>query len=339
MILEIPAARPTDDSPLVSVVIPFHNTAEFLREAIDSVLSQTYANFELILQDNASNDGGTEVAQDMARRDSRIRFFRIDALVPQVTNYNLALTRISPESAYCKIVQADDFMFSDCLRRMVEVAEQSPRIGLVSSFRLEDLSVGGGGLPYTQTVIDGREIARFHLLSHHFLFGSPTTVMYRSTVVRERQPSFYTEGRLHEDTEACYEILRTWDFAFVHQILTYSRVRNGSLYDRMRPFNSELLDKLIVFWKYGRDFLSELEFDAGWRSIEVAYYQRLARAVLMARQSDYWQFHRKGLGTIGLQIEPAKLARAIGREVLIIGACPRQILDLVRHWRGRSTVN
>lgn len=336
-ILEMHRLVITDNSPLVSVVIPFHNTAEFLREAIDSVLSQTYKNFELILQDNASDDGGTEIAREMASRDPRIRFFRIDALLPQVANYNLALTRISADSEYCKIVQADDFMLADCLRRMVDVAEQSTRIGLVSSFWLEHLSVGGGGLPYTQWLFDGRAIARFHLLSEHFLFGSPSTVMYRSAVVRERQPHFYTEDRLHEDTEVCYEILRTWDFAFVHQILTYSRVRKGSLYDRMRPLNTQILDKLIVFRKYGQEFLSGMEFEVGWGKIEARYYQRLARAVLRARGSNYWQFQRKGLSTIGMKIEFGKLARATGREALMIVISPRQIIDLIRYWRARIT--
>lgn len=326
----------TVDSPLVSVVIPFHNTGEYLREAIDGVLSQTYTNFELILQDNASDDGGTEIAQEMARRDPRIRLFRLDALLSQVANYNLALNRISPHSAYCKIVQADDFMFPDCLRCMVDVAERSPRIGLVSSFRLEHLTVEGEGLPYTREVIDGRELARFHLLNQYFLFGSQSTVMYRSAVVRERQPSFYTEGRLHEDTEACYEILRTWDFAFVHQILTYSRVREGSIYERMRPLDTGILDKLIVLHKYGRDFLSEPEFEGRWREVGSRYYRCLAKAALTARGSSYWQFHRQGLETIGLRIEPLRLARAISHEALTIALCPLQILDLVKQWRGRS---
>ena len=320
---------------LVSVVIPFHNTAEFLREAIDSVLSQTHSHFELILQDNASTDGGTEIAQEAARRDARVKFFRIGTLLPQVLNYNLALTRISPDSVYCKIVQADDFIFEDCLRRMVDVAERSPRIGLISSFRLEHLAVGGGGLPYTRSVVDGRELARFQLLSGHFFFGSPSTVMYRSAVVRERHPAFYREGRLHEDTEVCYEILRSWDFAFVHQILSYSRVREGSIYERMRSLDSWIIDRLISLRLYGLDFLSQPEFDARLREAESQYYRRLAHAALAARGRDYWRLHRQALGTIDLRIEPTRLARALGREVLSICFCPKQLIELVRQWRVR----
>lgn len=327
----------TVHEPLVSVVIPFHNTAEFLREAIDSVLSQTYSNFELILQDNASNDGGTEIAEEAARRDPRVKFSRIGTLLSQVANYNLALTRISPDSVYCKIVQADDFIFDDCLQRMVDVAERSQRIGLISSFRLEHLAVGGGGLPYTRSVIEGRELARFQLLSGHFFFGSPSTVMYRSAVVRERHPAFYREGRLHEDTEACYEILRSWDFAFVHQILSYSRVRQGSIYECMRSLDSWIIDKLISLRLYGLDFLSEPEFDARWREAESHYYRCLARAALAARGRDYWRLQRQGLGTVDLRIEPTRLARALGRELLSICFCPRQIIDLVRQWGVRFT--
>lgn len=323
--------------PLVSVVIPFHNTGRFLREAVESVLAQTYADFELILQDNASDDGATEIALEMARHDSRIAYYRQDALLSQVANYNLALTRISPRSAYCKMVQADDLLFGDCLRQMVEVAERAPAVGLVSSFSLEDTAVRGAGLPYTTTVVDGRELARFHLLGQNFLFGSPTTVMYRSAVVRERAPSFFTEGRLHEDTEACYEILRKWDFAFVHQILSYSRVREDSIYAGMRPFDTGILDKLIVLRRYGPDFLTPAEFESRWREVESRYYRCLGRAVLEARGSAYWSLHRHGLGTIGGKIQIARLARAVGHEALTMLLCPLQIVDLARQLRNRRS--
>ena len=116
---------PPQNEPLVSVVVPFYNTSKYLRECIESVLGQSYRNFELILQDNASDDGSTEIAVELAGRDERVKYFRLESLVPQVPNYNLALRRISAESAFCKIVQADDWIDPECLRSMVEAAQRS----------------------------------------------------------------------------------------------------------------------------------------------------------------------------------------------------------------------
>ena len=61
------------DQPLVSVVTPFYNTADYLRECIESVLAQTYTRFEYILVDNQSTDGSAEIAAEYSKRDSRIR--------------------------------------------------------------------------------------------------------------------------------------------------------------------------------------------------------------------------------------------------------------------------
>src|SRR6516164_7302008 len=123
--------------PLVSVVTPFYNTAPYLAQCIESVLAQSYPEFEYILVDNCSTDGSTEIAESYARRDPRIRLIRRSQFLSQVQNYNAALAEISEKSKYCKIVQADDIIFSDCLQQMVKAFAQSEKIGLVSSYSLQ----------------------------------------------------------------------------------------------------------------------------------------------------------------------------------------------------------
>src|ERR1700733_12194544 len=117
--------------PLVSVVTPFHNTAAYLAECIESVLAQTYSNFEYILVNNCSTDGSTEIAERYAGRDPRIHLIHRTELLSQVQNYNRALEESPAASRYCKMVQADDFIFPECLRLMVKAFEQSEKIGLV----------------------------------------------------------------------------------------------------------------------------------------------------------------------------------------------------------------
>jgi glycosyltransferase involved in cell wall biosynthesis len=330
-----PADMPTlDSSPRVSVVTPFHNTAAHLRECIASVLAQTCEDFEYVLQDNASTDGSTEIALEYAQRDPRIRYLRIDELQTQVRNYNLALTRIDPASTYCKIVQADDWITPECLQRMTAIAAQSPRIGLVAAYRFKGPNIEGDGLPPATTMLPGAEAARFHLLTQNFLFGSPTTVLYRSDAVRRRAP-FFTEGRLNDDTEACYELLRDWDFGFVHQILSYTRLDEQSISGRLSDKDPGILDRLLNIRRYGPEFLSAEEFQRRATEMERRYYRRLARAALTLREPAYWQFHRQGLLTQGPGLEWGKLLRAMGREVLSIAACPQELVGIIRAW-GRA---
>src|SRR6185312_6012278 len=142
--------------PLVSIVTPFHNGVEDLAECIESVLAQTYDNFEYVLLDNASTDGAGEVAEHYASIDERIRYAKNDELLDQVPNYNRALTLIDAGSVYCKMVQADDWIFPRCIEEMVAVAETAPTVGIVSAYSSVGTNVILTGLDIDETVIDGR---------------------------------------------------------------------------------------------------------------------------------------------------------------------------------------
>jgi len=287
--------------PFVSVVTPFYNTAAYLDECIRSVLGQTHENFEYVLLDNCSTDGSRDIAAAHAARDPRIRLLTNPAHLSQVDNYNRALSQISDQSAYVKIVQADDWIFPECLRLMTRAASLSPRIGIVSSYSLRGTVLGGGGIPVEQTVISGIEVCRRQLLQGSFFFGAPTTVMYRSDIVRGRRP-FYSIDRHHEDTEAGYEIMLEHDLGFVHQVLSFRRVEESSTMGRRQVFFPWLLDRLVVLRRYGQSVLSEAEYSALWRDHWRRYHELIFRSLLARRGSDFWAYHAKGLSSVGLKI-------------------------------------
>lgn len=287
-----------ESTPLVSVVTPFYNTQNYLAECIESVLAQIYQNWEYILVNNCSTDRSPQIAKQYAEKDRRLRVIDNEKFLSQVQNYNHALRQISIDSEYCKIVQADDWIFPECLSRMVAVAEYDSRIGLVSSYRLDDGRLDCLGLPKDREVFDGHEVCRSQLRGGSFLFGSPTTVLYRSNLVRGRT-SFFSETSLHEDTEVCYEILEHSRFGFVHQALSFTRRENESTSSKVREYNPNLLDKFIVLSKYGRVYLQAKECRdrlTKWRS---SYYDFLADSLKARREREFWEYHRRGLATIG----------------------------------------
>src|SRR6188768_813307 len=117
------------NQPLVSVVTPVYNGADFIVECIESVLRQTYKNFEFIICNNCSKDGTLEIAKRYAAQDSRIKLFDNDTFLGVIDNHNLAFSRISPESKYVKVISADDWLFDECLEKMVALAEANPAVG------------------------------------------------------------------------------------------------------------------------------------------------------------------------------------------------------------------
>jgi glycosyltransferase involved in cell wall biosynthesis len=322
----------------VSVVTPFHDTADDLDECIRSVLAQTYPDFEYILVDNMSTDGSGEIAERWAKEDPRIRLLRTAELVPQVANYNFALRHISPASSYTKIVQADDWIFPACLAEMVALAERHPNVGLVSSYYLRDREIRNTGLAVGTTTLPGRDAARLHLLDGYFLFGSPSQVMYRSDLVRSRA-DFYREGRLHEDTEVCYELLERADFGFVHQVLSYMRVDEGSIYGRLTDLLPAALDRVIVVTRYGHTFLDDADYAEAERRALREYYGGIARRILRwavsGSQREFWAHQRLWLGSIGRRLSWTEIARALATAVVDVVLCPRELLDAARRLSAR----
>jgi glycosyltransferase involved in cell wall biosynthesis len=110
------------NAPLVTVLTPVYNGADFLAECIESVLKQTYDNFEYIIVNNCSTDRTLEIAQEYAARDSRIRVHNNEQFVAVIANHNIAFNLMSPKARYSKMVSGDDYLFPDCLERMVEFA-------------------------------------------------------------------------------------------------------------------------------------------------------------------------------------------------------------------------
>ena len=119
----------TMPQPLVSIVTPVYNEEEHLAECIESVLAQTYQNWDYTIVDNCSTDRSLEIALWYAAKDSRIRVHANKQFLNMLANHNVAVRQISPVSKYCKVVLADDWIFPECLERMVTVGEAYPSAG------------------------------------------------------------------------------------------------------------------------------------------------------------------------------------------------------------------
>jgi hypothetical protein len=209
---------------------------------------------------------------------------------------------------------------------MVELAEANPSVGIVGAYRLDDRFVNCDGLPYTSTVVTGREACRSFLLGGPFLFGSATSLLIRSDIIRSREP-FYNEDSLHEDTEVCYEILKDWDFGFVHQVLTFTRRENESTRSLAKDFNQDILDKFIILKKYGHLYLGREEYEMALRKNTEWYYRFLAKSVLKRRDKRFWDYHQKGLETVGCGVDGVQLSKYTLLEFMDAVLNPKRTIE------------
>jgi glycosyltransferase involved in cell wall biosynthesis len=329
--------------PLVSVVTPVYNGEKYLAECIESVLAQTYQNWEYIIVNNCSTDQSLEIAQHYALKDARICVHNNSQFLALMQNWNHALGQISPASKYCKVVHADDWIFPECIEAMVKVAEAYPSVGMVSSYRLNENRVDLDGLPYPSTVVPGREICRLSLLGGNKLypFGSPTSLLIRSDLIRRRQ-AFYNESNIHADTEACYEILQSADYGFVHQVLTYTRRHNESMTSFNHNFNTDIVGRMIVLKKYGPIYLSKEEYEEVLEREIQGYHGFLARSMFVRKGKEFWVYHKNALKELGISFSWVRLIRPLFFEVMgrLLHAklTARNIVNFVKKGKKREKI-
>jgi len=320
----------SEGQPLVSVVTPVYNNAEYLPACIESVLAQTYQNWDYLIVNNRSTDGSGDIARSYAAKDSRIRVHDNETFLRAVPNHNFALTQISPQSKYCKIVFGDDWIYPTCLADMVAVAEQHPSAAMVGAYGLDGQWVVWDGLPYPSTLVSGRDAVRLLFIDKVYVLGTASSLLYRSDVVRANVP-FYNESNMHSDTETCISLLRQWDFGFVHQVLAFTRQRAGSLMTEAKAMNRLLAARLYELTQYGRDFLTPEELQRSLDDRLAEYYNFLAVSLIRGRQdAHFWAFHKSRLEQSGLGFSRLRLAWAVLTRFLRAGLHPRTTLEKLR---------
>ena len=115
-------------NPRVSIGLPVHNGENHLGETLETLLAQSYANFELVISDNASTDGTEEICRTYAAADPRIRYFRNEENLGASRNFNRVFQLSSGE--YFKWAAHDDLCAPEFVARCVEVLESDDSVVL-----------------------------------------------------------------------------------------------------------------------------------------------------------------------------------------------------------------
>ena len=301
--------------PLVTVLTPVYNGENYLAECIESVLAQTYQNWEYRIVNNCSTDRTLEIAQTFAEKDKRIRIHNNTEFVGCDANGNIAFRLISSNSKYCKVVFADDWLLPECLMKMVELAEAHPTVSIVGAYGLSKAHVLWVGLDERRNVFSGREVCRRNLLGGKYLCGTPTSMLIRSDEVRKR-PSFYNEANTHCDKEVCFDVLQDRDFGFVHQVLTYSRVHDGTESAFSDRINTYILGDLEVLTKYGKVYLTKDEYTQQNKRWWRRYYKFLGSRVFHNSEKEFWEYHRNTLRRLGYSLSYGKIVKQVLAELL-----------------------
>ncbi len=142
--------------PRVSIGLPVYNGENYIREAIDSILSQTFRDFELVISDNASTDATEEICQGYAAEDERIRYYRNPCNMGATWNSNRVFELAQGE--YFKWAAHDDVCEPEFLEECVEALDRDP--GVVLAY------------PWTKNIDQNSEVTGQHDLDGKLKLGS-----------------------------------------------------------------------------------------------------------------------------------------------------------------------
>jgi len=312
-------------TPHVSIVTPLYNNRDYLLECLTSIEAQSYSAWNCTIVDNCSNDGSGDIARQFAATHPRFTVIRNVESLPPIANHNAAMRCMLPESKYCKVVFADDWLFPECIERMVSLAEANPSVGVIGAYVLEGSRVTCTGLPYSSSVVSGLEICRRHLLDGMYLFGSANSVMYRGDLVRGRDP-FFEESNIHADTDVCFALLRNSDFGFVHQVLTYTRLREGSLTSKSMDLQTSMAGWLHLLRSRACDFVSDAEYEQLLRRHVSNYYRYLGKNLLLHREAEFWSYHKQRIRDAGLPFSRVKLLAGCLATCMDVAFRPKSLI-------------
>jgi glycosyltransferase involved in cell wall biosynthesis len=218
-------------TPRVSICIPTYKGASTLGAAMDSVLSQSFGDFELIVVDDGSPDDTQAVVE--ARADPRVRYLRNDRNLGPQGNWNRCLSLAA--GLYVKLLPHDDLLHPDCLLRQVQVLEQDREqsVALVCSAR-DVIGPDGRVLLHARGfpgAVEGPmprgEVLRHCLRRGTNLIGEPGAVLFRRDLAG-RVGGFDMRHPYVIDLEYWLRLLRHGQAWYCPQALASFRVWGGS---------------------------------------------------------------------------------------------------------------
>lgn len=281
--------------PLVSICIPTYNGAKYLRECLDSVLAQTFTDFEVLFVDDQSSDETMSIAQAYAAKDTRICVKQNEQNLGLVGNWNRCIELAQGE--WIKFVFQDDLIAPECLEKML--AASKPDSSIICSSRNFILEQG---LPKEvqqyyknlvtletlfpqSTEISASDYCKAVLLRTGYNFvGEPTSVMLRRDVFQKFgnfnphliqfcDLEFWTRVAIHTGIISVPETLATFR---VHSNATSAKNNSG------RQYRTYTLDALLLL----HDFALHPMYEP-LRIIAASQPKRFDLMTSLKRQS-YW---------------------------------------------------
>lgn len=228
--------RTVGAAPLVSVLIPAYRVTWF-QQALQSALTQTYQNIEIIICDDSPNDDIAKIARVAAASDNRVSYFRNDPPQGPLGNFLRCFTLAKGE--FIKFLNDDDLLAQTCIEKLLQAFRQHPSVTLVTSSRKRIDETGNelSDIPATRLLskrnceLEGISCANALISLQTNFIGEPTTVMFRKSDLAWVKPNLASFGGMQAvgagDVAMWLNLLGRGNAFYIAEPLSFFRIHAG----------------------------------------------------------------------------------------------------------------
>jgi len=230
--------------PLVSVVMPVYNAEKYLAEAIESILNQTYKNFEFIIVDDGSKDKSLEIIKEYAKKDKRIIYFRNKNNLKICKTLNKGIK--AARGKYIARMDADDISLPNRFEEQVKFLEKNLKVGVVGSW-IEIFNEDNNRNFIRKYPVRDEELRK--KIFFYSPFAHPSVII-RKKALKTVNP--YNEKYvLAEDLELWFRVGERYEFANIpHTLLRYRDHKESETNKKIRLMEKKCLK---IRWKNRRN--------------------------------------------------------------------------------------
>lgn len=247
--------------PLVSIIVPVYNSSKYLDECINSIISQSFTDFEVLLVDDGSTDNSYEICNNYSSHDTRIKlYYKGNGGVSSARNF--AINKV--KGTYITFIDSDDFIKESCLKNMVDNINDN--VDLIQS-----------GLIFFDNTT--RHILRSEILPEHNMLSrsipsecfiiatlplitSPVSKLYRASIIKDNNIFFNESLSYGED--------RDFNLRYIQNIRTAKSISDCGYLYRKEISNSlscdndyiKLLDIDLTYWINLQRFFTDNNCDS-----------------------------------------------------------------------------
>ena len=217
----------------ILVFVPTYNSEKYLRQCLDSVLQQTFQDWQCVISDDASTDKSVEIAREYEKIDSRFKVLTHEKNVGAATNWNRA--KENNNSFATKILCADDYLLKDALQEQLDILQRN-QTAIVFSERYIVFPSGKKlhpRLPKYASNISFNDAFKFYINLGRNIFGEPVTALFRTDLFVKSE-GFYPKFEYSLDTSGYMAIARGHDVTFDNYVVGVFRVSKSQWSHKLR---------------------------------------------------------------------------------------------------------